>query len=84
MDLIERDQARSQPPAGVESERGESLRMRAMVALVVWLSLAVAIFGEREAILSAQANQWGNFLFAGFWMGWTVWLTLLLRRLARS
>jgi ubiquinone biosynthesis protein len=83
MDLVERDQARSLPPAADESERGEGLRMRAIVAIVVWLSLAIAMFGEREAILSPEANRWGNFLFAGFWAGWTVWLTLLLRRLAR-
>jgi hypothetical protein len=84
MDLIERDQARSQPPSGDASERGESLRMRALVASVVWLTLAIAIFGEREAILSVEENRWGNFLFAGFWAGWTVWLTVLLRRLARG
>jgi len=83
MDLIERDQARSLPPGGDESERGEGLRMRAIMAIVVWLSLAIAIFGEREAILSPEANRWGNFLFAGFWAGWTVWLTMLLRRLVR-
>lgn len=83
MDLIERDQARSQPSGGEESETGESLRMRTIAAGVVWLSLAIAVLGQRETLLSAGPNPLGNFLFVGFWAGWTIWLTSLLRRLAR-
>jgi ubiquinone biosynthesis protein len=83
MDLFERDQARSLPSRGDRSQQGEGPRTRALVAIVVWLSLAMAVFGERETIFSAEGYRWGNLLLAGFWAGWTVWLTVLLRRLAR-
>jgi ubiquinone biosynthesis protein len=82
MELIERNQARSRPPSGMDSDQEDGLRIRATAAGAVWLALAIAGFMGREAF-SMGANPVGWYLFVAFSAGWTVWLTTLLRRLAR-
>ena len=82
MELIERKQARSQPPMDGGSDPAEGLRIRVLAAGAVWLTLAIAVFGASRTI-SLGALPFSGYLLIGFWGGWTIWLANLLRRLAK-
>ena len=83
MELIERKQARSQPPVDGGFDPAEGLRIRVLAAGAVWLTLAIAVFGASRTI-SLGAPRFSGYLLIGLWGGCTLWLGNMLRRLAKQ
>ena len=83
LELMDRRSDRCESRRDSDSVPQEDMRIRTFAVGSVWLFLAIAaIAGWQKApngILSV-----GGYLFIAFCGGWTVWLTILLRRLARQ
>jgi len=82
LEVMERRQLRLQTRSKTSPSRVGGLRTRALFASAVWLALAFFPLATHHNIFTEAS--FSGYLVIGFWGAWTVWLTNLLRRVARQ